>query len=968
MSTHLLRTGTVFYTMKDDDMSVSTVAPSSYPEHTQVDLVEGGIVGGLGTRLEERLNSPAELDADDEALRDQAREVAAIQDKETGIAHLKIDLTAEYKRPNISEAKAFRVRYHPSDGQGKPLSWLKTNTGSYFSKTTSGILQYGAGISNYFKWLKWMGWVYFLLSLIQLPCILINVFGGSYFDDSGVIFLKTTLGNLFVEPLFINETDFVDVELAFQIPFSSCTNNTCNYKRSNVLLFYSLSDVFATVVLLLMISIGTQSAVLEARRFKRLVLKVEHYSLMIEGVPSSCTNEELQEHFENLLNCRIHDVQLVQSTGNAISLCVQRGRLIKRLARLDSYRKYVDSSNGSLAKREKAARKYDVLVEKIAELDRETSERAEKGTVLFAFISFEKQRDRKRCLEMYNAFTCSWGQAKHLRYNHEHTLCVSIAPAPSTLLWENNEVSTVSRVARRWVTITFMFLLLLLTATITYVSDPYKLSKSFYDSIGDTSTTSTICGGVFANITSLQEALTIAALNEETLDCLCKNQLDPFSDKFENSTLTNGEPLYGDNQPCSGALEGYTDNLEISVGVSFATLLVNVIVFFALTEATFFMKFTSVLQRELTTLRRLFIVTYINTAIMLLVVNADIEALFGFRFPSNLEKLFGNGLFVDFSSSWYGSVGFEVVVLGVLNIFAPHMYPLLIYLIKLFYLKVHKPISQAELHEMYLGPEFVLSYRYAQVLMGSYFVLTYSTGIPILYPIAFFGIVISYWIDKLFFTTVCRTPIQFSNLLSFWTYNMLQWGAILHLAMGIWMLSSPSLFPEDATSNSLAFIEDVGNAAGFNSTFIESVDLSGLSWNGFQVAERIFNPRCIPALLVIILFCIIKVLTKFQLFLHISNKLVKQTWRVLKFLLRSTAFGLMDDYKNDGSLTLQQAIDVGMLSGISSYNILANPTYSRAFQLETDSKASGLLDVLRKKAADGASFTFASSSNSSQKS
>ena len=49
---------------------------------------------------------------------------------------------------------------------------------------------------------------------------------------------------------------------------------------------------------------------------------------------------------------------------------------------------------------------------------------------------------------------------------------------------------------------------------------------------------------------------------------------------------------------------------------------------------------------------------------------------------------------------------------------------------------------------MYTGEEFLLEFRYSQLLNTIYIVFMFSAGIPLLYPIAFLTFFITYWVDK----------------------------------------------------------------------------------------------------------------------------------------------------------------------------------------------------------------------------
>ena len=90
---------------------------------------------------------------------------------------------------------------------------------------------------------------------------------------------------------------------------------------------------------------------------------------------------------------------------------------------------------------------------------------------------------------------------------------------------------------------------------------------------------------------------------------------------------------------------------------------------------------------------------------------------------------------------------------------------------RLVYLNLRRlliqPISQQEMNELYIGDEFVLSMRHAQLLMMIFFSLMYSSGIPLLWPLGAFSAGFAYFVDKMYFVKICRTPPQVSLIFVF---------------------------------------------------------------------------------------------------------------------------------------------------------------------------------------------------------
>jgi hypothetical protein len=71
-----------------------------------------------------------------------------------------------------------------------------------------------------------------------------------------------------------------------------------------------------------------------------------------------------------------------------------------------------------------------------------------------------------------------------------------------------------------------------------------------------------------------------------------------------------------------------------------------------------------------------------------------------------------------------------------------------------------RKLLQEDYEEINTGSEFELDDRYTQFLTLLFMAFMYSSGIPILYPIAFLAFFITYWCDKLF----CKTQNLSSTL------------------------------------------------------------------------------------------------------------------------------------------------------------------------------------------------------------
>lgn len=59
-----------------------------------------------------------------------------------------------------------------------------------------------------------------------------------------------------------------------------------------------------------------------------------------------------------------------------------------------------------------------------------------------------------------------------------------------------------------------------------------------------------------------------------------------------------------------------------------------------------------------------------------------------------------------------------------------------------------RKLVQEDYEKVYLGEEFLLEFRYAQLVNSIYICFMLSSGIPLLYFITFLTFLVTYWIDK----------------------------------------------------------------------------------------------------------------------------------------------------------------------------------------------------------------------------
>lgn len=236
-----------------------------------------------------------------------------------------------------------------------------------------------------------------------------------------------------------------------------------------------------------------------------------------------------------------------------------------------------------------------------------------------------------------------------------------------------------------------------------------------------------------------------------------------------------------------------------------------------------FEKHTSVtkMERELTW--KMFAGLFFNTALVLLVVNANTESRLGITLVS--------GDYKDFVPEWYSIVGAGLVLTMILNMINPHAMPIITYPLSLClrWRKSGKAVIQREMDKLYEGEKFTLAERYAVLLNTCWVAFFYSSGMPVLLLIAAFTFLMTYYCDKFTLLKRCKLPPKYNIDIAQFTLSLLKPVIYVHLAVSIWVYGSETILlhhnlrvkeiPDDASDFRQSFETKVMNYSTFPTFF-----------------------------------------------------------------------------------------------------------------------------------------------------
>ena len=193
-----------------------------------------------------------------------------------------------------------------------------------------------------------------------------------------------------------------------------------------------------------------------------------------------------------------------------------------------------------------------------------------------------------------------------------------------------------------------------------------------------------------------------------------------------------------------------------------------------------------------------------------------------------------NGDYSDFSAEWYKVVGITIFTTALINgispVFSAATWGLSCCLRCLdrgcsFNKKKTKKVLQTEYEKVYTGGLIQYDSRYSVIIAMIWVIFMFSSTIPILYFAGFLLCLVMYWTDKLLFLKFYRLPPRHGSTLAKEARDIIEWSLLLHLGMGIYMLSNPDIFTSEEDDNkAVQFLQGYAKFIAIGVSAITGVD------------------------------------------------------------------------------------------------------------------------------------------------
>lgn len=380
---------------------------------------------------------------------------------------------------------------------------------------------------------------------------------------------------------------------------------------------------------------------------------------------------------------------------------------------------------------------------------------------------------------------------------------------PTNIIWENRHWTTNDYIKRSFIAFFLIFVLLMISFLMIYQSklasiefnDKYpavncaSIKQTFQRGQNDLQTYAIREHKNFYNSGSAADDM--KASLQGPLKCFCEENMNKLDFGYSTkSKVFSQQAAMNYNFPiCNEFVQDNLRNLFFSRSVQFMIIGINYVLrLFIIKLIIFIGKDTETEQTRLTT-NGIFIVQFFNTAILLLLCNANL-------YEQGLGLF--NGKLSDFDAIWFNDIGSTLVGAMMFNVYWPAMefsvwlgYRIGFRMLdRCFRCDKHntKKITIQQYVELYSGPTFFIHYKYSSILNITFVTMMYGVGLPVLFPVAAVSLFTLYMVEKLMVHYCYRQPPMYDASLNENVLRIMSFAPLLFLIFGYWMLTNVQLF------------------------------------------------------------------------------------------------------------------------------------------------------------------------------
>lgn len=257
-----------------------------------------------------------------------------------------------------------------------------------------------------------------------------------------------------------------------------------------------------------------------------------------------------------------------------------------------------------------------------------------------AFIVFNKAEDMIHCLKVHKQRRLI--VPKEMKLKEMYLPKVEQADEPNNILWENLEISFLESLMRSLFVVFLVILLLITSFFVVYGLRVYQNKLPTTDDCDQ----------------YLDYTLeTVDKSDKDALDCVCRQE-GLWSIIFDSSLQDD----------CGDYMNTTIYRFLVNIAVGVCVSIINYIIKLVFNYLSQFERYKTVTGLNDAIMKKSFIATFINLAILYLLINANFQSS-GFikgiadGIPGGGSELFFNGDYSDLNRDWYSKVAVSIIVL-----------------------------------------------------------------------------------------------------------------------------------------------------------------------------------------------------------------------------------------------------------------------------------------------------------------
>jgi len=284
----------------------------------------------------------------------------------------------------------------------------------------------------------------------------------------------------------------------------------------------------------------------------------------------------------------------------------------------------------------------------------------------------------------------------------------------------------------------------------------------------------------------------------------------------------------------------------IAMGVSFLIVGVNFVLKVILVTLIKELRLKTVTLETNYTMITIFVGQFINTAVLIVLNNASFKDFDNGTGP--LSLIFFVGAETDFNVVWYKIVGTTIMR----TMTSQAIWPLIEFGMFYFILNFTrcldrgfgsdtfntKTLSVQGYIDTYAGPEYLIHYRYAAILLQIGVAFCYGCSMPPLYGIACLAFLILYINERLLICYYYREPPSFDEAMTMLTLDLVKWIPFIMLPMAFWQLGNRQIFESIVTE--IEFKGDILMSSHYMSSAFTHMDPTFMTYNSGPMWILIF--------------------------------------------------------------------------------------------------------------------------------